>query len=230
MKFKGTLATDSADRDSIFFLKKRLNELLDCNLDVTNPNFGENTEARVKEFQRSRKLNPDGIVGELTWSKLFEVNKPIVVTSTTLITRALEIARTQLGVHEATGHNDGEAVESYLRSVGLGKGYAWCQAFVYWCYNQAAKELGVTNPLAKTAGVLNHWNTTKGKKVITPQTGDVFIMDFGKGLGHTGLVKEVRGGMIITIEGNTNDANSREGDGVYERIRSISSCKGFIRY
>ena len=36
--------------------------------------------------------------------------------------------------------------------------------------------------------------------------------------------------MIVTVEGNTNDANSREGDGVYERMRPISSCIGFIRY
>jgi hypothetical protein len=211
-------------------IKARINEILGPSLDATSTTFGDSTEAVVKKFQASRRLVDDGEVGELTWSRLFEVTTPITVSATTLALRALEVARTQLGVREATGHNDGAAVESYLRSVGLGKGYAWCASFIYWCFNQAAKALGVSNPLAQTGGVLDHLAKTHGQIVHTPQVGDIFIMDFGEGKGHTGIVKEVRGNMIVTVEGNTNDANSREGDGVYERIRSISSIKCFIRY
>ncbi|MCU0383758.1 MAG: hypothetical protein MUF68_06795, partial [Cyclobacteriaceae bacterium] len=32
----------------------------------------------------------------------------------------------QLGVREATGKNDGKAVEMYLATVNLTKGYPWC--------------------------------------------------------------------------------------------------------
>jgi hypothetical protein len=155
--------------------------------------------------------------------------------SLVLSARAIQIARTQLFVREKTGHNDGAEVEAYLKSVKLGAGYAWCQAFVYWCFQQAAVALGTKNPLTQTAGVLDHWHRTTGEKVTHDRVGpgDIFIMDFGKGLGHTGIVSEVRLGTInrvTTIEGNTNIAGGREGSGVYERLREIKTITGFIRY
>jgi hypothetical protein len=230
-QFPGNVQKGSQDSNSIKLIKSRINEIYGPTLDASSPTFGDSTAAQIKRFQQDRRLLVDGVVGQLTWTRLFEPPQiPSQVTASTLALRALEVARTQLGVREATGHNDGAAVESYLRSVGLGKGYAWCASFVYWCYSQAAKALVVGNPLTQTGGVLDHWARTRGQKVSVPQVGDIFIMDFGEGKGHTGLVKEVRGSMVVTIEGNTNDANSREGDGVYERIRPISSMKGFIRY
>lgn len=226
----------SKEVEAVNEIKKRLNKLMNVNFNVINGIFGPTTEEVVKQFQRTRNLLDDGIVGKLTWEKLFEeIPLPIPVSAKTLPERAIEIAKTQLHVREKTGRNDGEAVESYLKSVGLGKGYAWCAAFVYWCYSQAAKELNINNPLAKTAGVLDHWAKTKGAKVKTPKVGDIFIMDFGKGAGHTGIVIEVQGTYVITIEGNTSAdptyaSQDREGDGVYIRRRRISSIKGFIRY
>ena len=38
--------------------------------------FGRLTEAKVKEFQRSKGLTADGIVGKLTWKALFGVEYP----------------------------------------------------------------------------------------------------------------------------------------------------------
>ncbi len=54
----------------------------------------------------------------------------------------------------------------------------------------------------------------------------------GEGLGHSGLVMEVKNGRLVTIEGNTNDNGSRNGIGVFKRdARKISSInKGFIDY
>lgn len=143
--------------------------------------------------------------------------------------KALEIALSQEGVREATGHNDGAPVEKYLKGVGLGKGYSWCMAFVYWCATQAAILLEEENPLLKTGGVLAQWNKRKNLRVEAPEPGDVFIIDYGKGKGHTGFVVSVGDKVINTIEGNTNDKNSREGDGVYRRTRSMSSIKGYLR-
>jgi hypothetical protein len=45
--------------------------------------------------------------------------------------------------------------------------------------------------------------------------GHIFVIDTGGGHGHLGLVVEVVGGKLITIEGNTNDGGSREGVGVF---------------
>lgn len=146
--------------------------------------------------------------------------------------KAIEVARTQLGVHEDAGNkNTGPQVDEYLKSVGLGPGYSWCMAFVYWCYKQAASQLAVDNPLAKTAGVLDQWNRRRLHfGYVQPTPGDIFIMDFGKGLGHTGMVTKVEGIWIYTIEGNSNDEGSREGYEVCERRRSVDKIKGYLRF
>ena len=88
---------------------------------------------------------------------------------------------------------------------------------------------------------MHHWNTTIGKKITAVQAknnplllvpGSIFIMDHGSGFGHTGIVTNVVGGYVTTIEGNTNNTNSREGIGVFlltnRKINSIN--KGFIVY
>ena len=49
-------------------------------------------------------------------------------------------------------------------------------------------------------------------------------------LSHIGIVAGFAGnGMVHTIEGNTNAAGSREGDGCYDKLRSLSFCGSFIR-
>lgn len=151
----------------------------------------------------------------------------------TLQNKSLEIAQSQIGVQEIPKNsNAGPAVEKYLKSVGLGKGYAWCMAFVYWSVKTASIELNIENPLAKTAGVLDMYNRMAKNRVTTPQPGDFFIMDFGKGAGHTGFVEKLLpNGKLQTIEGNTNDEGSREGYEVARRYdRKISLMIGFIRF
>ena len=151
---------------------------------------------------------------------------------TPIADKALKIAHSQIGKQELPkGSNAGIDVEKYLKSVGLGKGYSWCMAFVYWCYLEASIQTAAKNTLKKTGGVLAQWNTIDSKyKKQEPQVGDVFIMDFGKGLGHTGFVTKILPNKKVeTIEGNTNDDGSREGYKVCLRTRNLSTIKGFIR-
>lgn len=139
-------------------------------------------------------------------------------------------AITQLGVKEIPkGSNAGPEVEIYLKSVGLGKGYAWCMAFVFWVVNEVAIKTAIKNPLKKTAGVLDQYNSRPLLVQKIPQSGDIFIMDFGKGIGHTGFVEKVVGTQIYTIEGNTNADGSREGYAVSRRKREIKTIKAFLR-
>lgn len=189
--------------------------------------LGPKTNTAIKNFQKDSGIKVDGLAGPDTLALLLPATEP---SSKVLNIRAMEIAESQIGVREATGKNDGPQVEAYLKSVGLGKGFSWCAAFLYWCFQKAATDLKTANPLVKTGGVLAHYNQSKATKVTKPQPGDIFIMDFGGGAGHTGIVKAVRGTAVDTIEGNTNDQGSREGQGVYQRTRSISSIKGFLRY
>lgn len=150
----------------------------------------------------------------------------------TLQEKALDIAITQIGVEEAPGHkNTGKQVEQYLAAVGLGPGFSWCMAFVYWCHMKAADAMGVKVLMAKTGGVLDQWAKRKEQyRVLTPMPGDVFIMDFGKGTGHTGIVEKVEDDVIHTVEGNSNDMGSREGYEVCRRTRSRAKILGYLRF
>jgi hypothetical protein len=163
---------------------------------------------------------------------------------TTIATCALEAAVTQLGQMEVPkGSNKGPMVDQYLASVGLKPGFAWCQAFVHWCFEQSAIGFG-GNPVVKTAGVLDCWNRTATTKKVFAleakakpellEAGMQFIMTFGHGTGHTGLIEsvDVAKRTIHTIEGNSNNDGSREGYEVVRherRIDDVHFC-GFIRY
>lgn len=96
-------------------------------------------------------------------------------TAKTLKSTAWQIAASQLGSAEVPkGSNWGPAVEKYLKSVGINFPAAWCMAFVYWCTDQAAKEMGVPNPLIKTGGVMAQWNKIpKAMKHTTPSVSEL---------------------------------------------------------
>lgn len=147
--------------------------------------------------------------------------------------KALEIAITQLGKEEVPrGSNWGDPVQSYLKSVGIGFPASWCMAFVYWCHNEAAKQLGIKNPMVKTGGVLMQWGKASTVYAATKPylPGDVFIMNYGKGLGHTGIIEKMEGDFAHTIEGNTNDDGSREGYEVCRRKRPVAKFAGVLRF
>lgn len=223
-------------------------------LDPDNPVFGPQMKQAVQMFQarhmdaEGRPLKTDGEVGAITWAALFGNDSvPSAGQSAdTLLARVLQIA----GAEEARqvrevppNSNRGPDVEAYLRRAGVGPGLAWCCAFVYWCFDEAALALARANPMFKTAGCLAHWNgapsmgarrLTRNQAVADParvQPGMVFIMDFGGGAGHTGLVESVAGGHIATLEGNTDASKTREGGGVYRLTRKLADVnKGFIDY
>lgn len=147
----------------------------------------------------------------------------------TLAELSLQKAIGEIGVKEnPPGSNRGKEVESYLRSVGLGGGYAWCMAFVFWCVDEAAKAKGVSNPLFKTGGVLRQARERKSLISKTPKVGSIFIMDYGNGMGHTGFVERIEGTFIHTVEGNTDSSGSRTGGQVMRQKRPISRIKEYI--
>lgn len=241
-------------------LKNQLNRVLvlqrgeAIKLDAEAPSFDTHMQSAVKLFQsrsvdsQGNPLKVDGAIGAITWGALFGDEKvpELSTTGDALLARVLQIAAGEEArkVREVPpGSNKGPDVEAYLRSVGLGGGFSWCAAFVYWCFDKAAQDLGRANPAFKTGGCLAHWNGAPGKgarRVLTSkaqadpallQPGMIFIMDHGGGLGHTGLVESISGGMITTLEGNANTGGSREGVGVFRLTRKINSInKGFIDY
>ena len=229
--------------------QNQLNQL-GCGPIGVDGDYGSNNVSSVKLFQsrttdqNGNLLEPDGKIGAITWACLFGTNTVPQNTNPPkkkLAERALEIAISQIGVRETGGANRGPAVKKYLGSVGLGEGFSWCMAFVYWCFDEAAKEQNVKNPLVKTGGVLAGWNGATCVKIKSTNAvnnpslvkpGQIFILDHGQGKGHTGFVKSVEGGFLTTIEGNSNNSGSREGIGVFElKTRKISKVnKGFLQY
>lgn len=152
---------------------------------------------------------------------------------------ALKVAQSQVGeMEKPLGSNWGHPVEDYLADAGVNFAAAWCMAFMYWCFDQASKGMGIVNPLTKTASVSHAWQVaysihkSNDMPGFVPQVGDVFIMEFQAGGGHTGIVETVNAdGSLGTIEGNTDDTGSPEGIGVFRRTRHfVPPIVGFLRY
>ena len=127
----------------------------------------------------------------------------------------LNIARREIGVREKSGQNDGEQVERYLAAAGLKKGQPWCAAFISWVF----KEGGYAAP--RTAWSPALFNTRVNTKELEPC--NVFGIWFPtlKRIAHVGLAEKRDGDWLISIEGNTNSAGSRAGDGVYRKRRPV---------
>ncbi len=245
------------DKALVRLVQERLNSLGCGPLKVNGVYDKARTERAVRLFQgrfadvTGRPLEVDGKIGSLSWGTMFGADTVPASTRapSKLIVAVLKFARTQIGVMESPrGSNRGPQVDLYLKSVKLDPkrgSFAWCVAFTYFCFQEAAKQLGVDNPHVRTAGVLDHWNRAKSvsaakrithaRAIADPalvRPGSLFVMDFGGGAGHTGLVVESANGRLVTIEGNSNDGGSREGIGVFRRqARKIAQInKGFIDY
>lgn len=143
-----------------------------------------------------------------------------------------EIYLSQIGVREATGKNDGPEVEMYLNHVGKSKGLAWCSAFVAWCLSEAEIKHTVNawSPTSENRRSFVYRNQSFSKE---PAPGDVFTIFYPrlKRVGHTGFYHANQNDfIIITVEGNTNEAGSREGDGVYKKYRSLRTIHSISRW
>lgn len=80
--------------DVVSKLQLRLNSI-GANTQDIDGQFGDNTEQAVKNFQLAYGLTADGVVGQQTWDKLYEVTgSPNAQTSTakkTLVMDPLEV-------------------------------------------------------------------------------------------------------------------------------------------
>jgi hypothetical protein len=134
-----------------------------------------------------------------------------------------------------------------VRTTGLDPAgqHAWCACFVYWCFDQAAKSLGIPNPTVKEALVLGYWNVAasvpSARRIMAAEAqaqpslivpGTLFLLRTSGIHGHMGFIEQVQGNQLTTIEGNTNPDGSSNGIGVFLRTaRTIPQNNlGFILY
>lgn len=113
-----------------------------------------------------------------------------------------------------TGHNSGPGIDDWLRLVGLEAGNEWCAATVFAAGHYSAQELGLVNPVPRTAGALKLWTLSEPlTHVGAPARGRVFVVDHGGGKGHAGVCLSVSpDGVPTSASGNTNAAGSRLGN------------------
>lgn len=120
--------------------------------------------------------------------------------------RVMSVARAEIGVKERTGNNDGERVREYLAYCSLPEGYAWCAAFVSWCYGQ----VGLDEPRNPWSPALLPHSKRLGS-VRDAREADVFgVYSASAGrIVHAGLVEHLAGEFLVTVEGNSNDRVER---------------------
>lgn len=260
MKYPGKLIAHGAKGKEVEEVQKLLNGFAVTlpKLEVDGI-FGSDTDAAVRAFQMHTNLEDDGIVGPLTWAALvrapFRLGTP---TASKLGAEIVKIARTQLHVRETPGQNNrGPEVDEYIRRIGLNPEDditdPWCVAYAYWCVDEAAIALGVENQMPKIAGVIRCWNAIPASMKITAdqvranpallKPGAIFFVDHSRYIdtpkgkrkiwrGHAGIVAEPHPSFLkfTSIEGNTNVAGSREGQGVYQRMKYLRQVNlGFLQ-
>ena len=161
-----------------------------------------------------------------------------------------ELAEKEIGRKETKGRNVGPAVRKYQAATNLDPGaWPWCAAFCAWALEQWLADpanvkwlaLKSTTPArwrprtALAYGFIKWAEARPATCVILPdsaepQPGDLVCYDFS----HIGIVKRSLGEKFEAIEGNTSGLRadgtpSREGDGVYLKVRPRSLARCFIR-
>ena len=131
-----------------------------------------------------------------------------------------------VGVREKTGNNDGKEVEAILATVHLKKGNPWCAALQARIHDDVALKnphSGYSPDWFKT-NIVYKRNKLSPTKFISKkgQVCGFFIESKGR-IGHVGIIVGEIGDFYTTIEGNTNDAGSDEGEGCYKKLRRKAS-------
>lgn len=122
----------------------------------------------------------------------------------------------------------------YYGKTVSGSSYPWCCVFVWdifrmcsagslFCDGKKAAYCPTVETWAKNSGIW--YSNTQG------QTGDLCLMDFGKGrASHIGIVeKRNTDGSYLVIEGNTSTSSNDNGGSVMRRTRYTKNIRGFAR-
>lgn len=149
------------------------------------------------------------------------------------VTLGVAICEAQRKVRE-DGTNSGPRVREYLKAAGVSVAAPWCAAFVNFCADVAASALALKNPLDDVkleAYVQSYFQWADESHALVKESqalpGDLVLYSFGKKRwDHIGLLLDTPvDGSFRAIEGNTNAAGGREGDGVLVRLRGTK--KGY---
>lgn len=123
----------------------------------------------------------------------------------------------------ATSQIGNEGGELYWRWYGFSAHVDWCAVFVSWCADQAGLIDNGSMPKFAVCDDGIRWFIDKGRwfnRNNSPEPGMVIFFDWNQDgrSDHVGIVEKREGGMIYTIEGNSNDVCRRNWYAVEERV------------
>jgi hypothetical protein len=182
-----------------------------------------------------RELNP--LIEAYIDERIERYNQ--TVSPNALMIRAL---KAMVGIHEEGGDNRGPLVAAIQDTVGGPDPLAWCMSLQQTAVAYVEKKLSMVCDLAESEHCLTVLSAAERHKrnVKVPAPGDLIIWQHGASTdGHVGCITMV-GDYFQCIEGNTAGHDqrtgvvSREGDGVYETMRSRNGSQnmkvaGFVR-
>ena len=144
-----------------------------------------------------------------------------------MIEKVINIVKKYVGVCEDVRNSNKVVFNTklYGREVS-GVNYPWCCAFIWCVFNEA----GINIKRTASCMMLGDWFKQEGKyHKDNPQVGDIVFFKFpgsSRWTNHVGLVIEVNGNTLTTIEGNTssdNKGSQNNGGMVTIRTRKINS-------
>ena len=151
------------------------------------------------------------------------------------IERVIAEAERHLGVKESPPDSNDVCFNTayYGRKVS-GPDYPWCCVFVWYVF-RAAGLSGLFYGGGKIAGCTTLMSHAIAKKQFFTsgfRRGDLALFNWNGGTGvahHIGIITQVQGGRVITIEGNTAIGNDSNGSEVMRREREPGSIIGVYR-
>lgn len=158
----------------------------------------------------------------------------IVERRNTAVTNLLESAKRWEGVREITGNNDHPMITKAMKLCGLAgnKGYPWCAACIADIHDKA----GIPAPYSAKVVDWFKYNVVWESKneYLQPEAkpgmvGALYYRELGR-YGHIVLIVGSDKNNYYTVEGNTNEWGSREGEGFYKKIRSKKSISALADY
>jgi len=133
--------------------------------------------------------------------------------------QVIDLAKSQVGYREgfSNGHwNNQQKYSLEVPGLEWSYGYAWCEVLVQWVFYKCKVPHGPV--VAYTGTTTAYWKRI-GRWADTPSLGAQVMFGANGGNEHTGIVIGVTALTITTVEGNTNDNGSSEGNGVYIHTR-----------
>ncbi len=145
---------------------------------------------------------------------LFLILASVMASGSAHAADVVKIAQSQIGKGEIGGDNRGPIVRQYTK----GKEVAWCAGFVSWTLSRAGIDIPYYLAAKSYLGF---------RRVATPRAGDIIVLRRTGG-SHVGIVENVRGGVITTIQGNVGPYPARVKRVTYT-LGHIKNLIGFVR-